>query len=376
MPARLLLFRSKICLLTLLLTAITCAPVSFAGFQEPLQLSATLVQAPVVVTDKEGKFVSDLSKSDFAVFEDGKKQDLTHFASVQQPFSAALVIDTSNSAADRLGAIQNSASSFVRQMRPDDRAMLISFDNEIRSLTEFTSNHAELERAIKSTESGFGKLLYEAVTLALEQLKGVEGRRAVIIFSDAVDMRSVDASIESTAKLADEVGAAVYVVQFETRWWIEAEARKRKAEEKKNSLISIDGRIPLPPDMGGPTIGFPGGSGPKIEIDTQGPSISIGDGTKSGRNDPITEALDKMYGEADAFSELITISTGGRVFKSGSAAGALEGFAAIAEELRNQYLLGYYPKDDQRDGKFHKIKVQIARKGAQVRTRAGYTRSR
>jgi VWFA-related protein len=79
---------------------------------DPVRLNATLVQVPVIVTDHGGKFITDLSQTDFTVSEDGKRQDVSLFAAVKQPFSAVLVLDTSNSAQDRLKAIQNEAVNF------------------------------------------------------------------------------------------------------------------------------------------------------------------------------------------------------------------------------------------------------------------------
>src|SRR2546423_13103145 len=88
---------------------------------------------------------------------------------------------------------------------------------------------------------------------ALDKLRDVEGRRAVILFSDGVDMKSIEATAEKTLQLADEVGAVIYVVHFDTRWWMEAEARKQEAERPKKQLpFDVDGRIPLPPEYGGP----------------------------------------------------------------------------------------------------------------------------
>src|ERR1044071_4146018 len=219
-------------LLLIAMLSLTIAGVSARSFQDqdPVRLNTTLVQVPAVITDRSGRFVTDLSQKDFTVFEDGKRQELAVFAAVKQPFNAVLVLDTSNSAQDRLRAIQNTAVSFTRQLGPGDRMMVISFDNEVKQLTDFTSDAKELEAAIRGTESGFGKLMYEAVTRALERLKEVEGRRAVILFSDGIDMRSIEATAESTTRTAEEMNAVIYFVKFDTRWWIEAEARKQQAE--------------------------------------------------------------------------------------------------------------------------------------------------
>lgn len=362
--------------------------------QEAVRLNATLVQVPAVVTDQSGKFVTDLSQSDFMIFEDGKRQELAVFAAVKQPFNAVLVLDTSNSAQDRLRAIQNTAVSFTRQLGAGDRMMVISFDNEVKQLTDFTSDAKELEAAIRGTESGFGKLMYEAVTRALERLKDVEGRRAVILFSDGIDMRSVEATAESTTRMAEEMNAVIYFVKFDTRWWVEAEARKHQAENKKSKLpFDVDGRIPLPPEYGGPdptNLEIPKPDSPRIEISsgqigvggprrrptvTRDPGIGGGPSERMpGRepSDPISQNLDKLYGEADAYLQTLTARTGGRVFQAETFENTRSAFATIADEMRNLYVLGYYPSGKRGDGKYHKIKLEVTRKAVQVRARPGY----
>src|SRR5436853_2502119 len=280
--------------------------------QTPVRLNSTLVQVPAIVTDRAGKFVTDLTKPDFVVFEDGKRQEVALFTAIKQPFNAVLVLDTSNSAQDRLRAIQNSAAIFTKQLAGDDRMMVISFDNEVRELTEFTRDQKELESAIRGAESGFGKLLYEAMVRAFDKLRDTEGRRAVILFSDGVDMKSIEATAEKTMQMADEVGAVVYIVRFDTRWFIEAEARKHAAEQPKKRLpFDVDGRIPLPPDYGGPDVSsdnpeIPAPEKPKIEITMGGagtsrrqppvvydpgarPPLTLPQHTEA---DPITENLD------------------------------------------------------------------------------------
>src|SRR4030095_3250310 len=356
--------------------------------EQPLRLNGAVVQGPAVVTDRSGKFVADLSRSDFTVFEEGKRQEISFFAAVKQPFSAVLVLVTSNSAQDRLKAIQQSAVDFTTRLRPGDRMMVISFDNEVRNLTEFTEDRAELAQAIRGTESGFGKLLYEAVARALDQLKDIEGRRAVILFSDGVDMRSIEATAEGTTRTAEQIGAVIYVVHFDTRWWIEADARRQQIEHPaRNTPFDIDGRIPLPPDFGGPDptpTGIPRPNTPRIEVG-QGPRPPViynPDGsasrTQRGSTEPpdqITSTLDKLYGEADSYLQTITTRTGGRLYLADTFADTRAAFTAIADELRNQYLIGYYPTSIKRDGKYHKIKLELARKGVDVRARPGYRAS-
>ncbi|MEW6129439.1 MAG: VWA domain-containing protein [Acidobacteriota bacterium] len=352
--------------------------------QEPdtVKLNATLIQVPVVVSDRGGKFIGNLLPSDFSILEDGKRQEVALFKTLQQPFHAVLILDTSNCAADRLRAMQAVAQGFARELSAQDKMMVMSFDNEVRELTEFTSEQKEIENAIAATEPGFGKLLYEAVENALNKLKAVDGRRAVILFTDGVDMKSIDATAESNYRLAEELGAVIYVVKFDTRWWQEAEARKRKKERpEKNLPFEVDVRIPLPPEYGGPDLTPPGLPRPKIEIGTSTatPPIIYQDGVTGNRTqvnapppDEITQQLNKVYGEADAYLLSLTSRTAGTVFQAETFAATRSAFAAILDEIRNQYLIGYYPMNEKRDGKFHKIKVEVSRKDAKVRARPGY----
>ncbi len=360
--------------------------------QAPVRLNSTLVQVPAIVTERGGKFITDLTKADFTIFEDGKRQEVALFTALKQPFNAVLVLDTSNSAQDRLRAIQNTAVTFTKELAAGDRTMVISFDNDIHELTEFTHDPKELESAIRGVESGFGKLLYEALVRALDKLRDQEGRRAVILFSDGVDMKSIEATAEKTMQMAEEVGAVIYVVRFDTRWFIEAEARKQDAERPKKRLpFDIDGRIPLPPDFGGPDITsdnpeIPTPQKPKIEIDMGGmgsprrqPPVVYDPGSRAPMGlpqpreaDPISDNLDKLYGEADQFMLAITARTGGRVYQAETFENTRAAFAAIADELHNLYVLGYYPTTARRDNKLHKLKVEVARKNVLVRARTGY----
>jgi VWFA-related protein len=351
--------------------------------QEAVRLSSVLVQVPVVVTRIGGGFVGDLTKADFSVYEDGKRQELSLFSALSQPFTAALVLDTSNSASDRLAAIKRLAGDFIKQLQPADRMMTIAFDNEVRKLTDFTADGAELADSIKDLESGFGKLLYEAVQMALEQLRDVEGRRAVVLFTDGVDMKSIDATAEGVGRLADEVGAVVYVVKTETRWWLEAEARRQKAEHPTSKVpFHVDGRIPLPPDFGGPDpdptpTGFPKIPKPRIEVGTGGGPVGGRDGQPAGlfgrvERDDITRAIATLYGEADRFLLQITASTGGQVLNAESFASTQSAFARVAAELRNQYLLGYYPAASARGADYRRIKVEVGRRDVRIRARQGY----
>src|SRR5712691_5605160 len=97
-----------------------------------VRVNTTLVSIPVSVTDRNGKYIPNLRKEDFRIWEDGVEQQVAYFASTEKPFTVALIIDTSGSVRERLQEIQDAAMSFVNDLRPDDRVMVVSFDDRIR----------------------------------------------------------------------------------------------------------------------------------------------------------------------------------------------------------------------------------------------------
>jgi VWFA-related protein len=134
--------------------------------------------------------------------------------------------------------------------------------------------------------------------------------------------------------------------------------------------------------MGGPAgdpNGFPKPNAPRIEVGPRpGTPVNEPGRTSSQRlpapesSDQVTQTLNNLYGEADSYLQTLTSRTGGRVLSAETVENFRSAFATVADELRNQYLIGYYSTHQTRDGKYHKIKLDIARKGVQVRARVGY----
>ncbi|MBK9315551.1 MAG: VWA domain-containing protein [Acidobacteria bacterium] len=188
------------------------------GDDGTIRLDTTLVTVPVSVIDRDGKFVPFLKKSDFTIFEDDMRQEIENFESVEVPFNVVLMMDTSNSTQFKLEDIQAAAVSFVRQLRPDDRVMVVSFDSQVRIICDFTSDRYELRDAIFRTRPGGSTKLYEAVDMVVDRLEEVQGRKAIVIFTDGVDTTSKRniATAESTLEMAEESGALVYPIRYDT----------------------------------------------------------------------------------------------------------------------------------------------------------------
>src|SRR6185503_6713942 len=176
---------------------------AFASAQEVspddvIRVKTTLVNSPVLVIGRDGKFVPALRREDFEIFEDGVKQEVAYFAPVENPFTVALLIDTSRSALFDLQDIREAAIAFVEKMRPNDRALVIAFSNDVTVVAEPTSNHEALSRAISGIRPGGNTRVYDAVNSALtQQLARIEGRTALVLFTDGVDNDSRVATFES-----------------------------------------------------------------------------------------------------------------------------------------------------------------------------------
>ena len=138
---------------------------------EVVRITASLVSVPISVIDRQGKYVVDLQRKDFRIYEDGEEQVITHFSNIDQPFSVVLLMDTSGSTASFLGQMKAAAKSFVEQLRPVDTVQPVYFHGEIKPLTTKSINDPGLlSAAIDQMNSGpmdLGTRLYDAVDFAL-----------------------------------------------------------------------------------------------------------------------------------------------------------------------------------------------------------------
>lgn len=307
-----------------------------------LRIDTTLVTVPFSVKDRNGRYIPDLTRGDFRVFEEGVEQKITYFATIDQPFTVVLVIDTSGSTNFRLEEIQDAAISFVKQLRAEDRVMVVSFDDSIDVLSEPTNDFDKLTKAIRRTRTGGGTRLYDAVDQVINKhLKRITGRKAVVLFTDGVDTTSRRATYESTIRQAEELDALIYPVSYNTN----------------NGFGSVGGprQIPLPGGRGGISIGLPF---PRIPGTTGG---GRGGGSSDGD-----------YRRAATYLQELAQKTGGRVYNGDSVMGLSQAFAWVAEELRRQYTLGYYPSPRGQEGQRRQIKVRVNQPSLAVTARDSY----
>jgi VWFA-related protein len=355
---------------------------------EAVKVETNLVTVPVIASDQGGRYVPDLKAEEFTVSEDNAEQKVAFFATVTEPFSVVLMIDTSASASvEKLRQVQDAAVSFTEQLREGDRVKVISFDDEVRDLSDFTSDRGALASAIRSTRPGKGTRLYDAFDQAYRALRRLKGRKAVIMLTDGVDYRSDRRTYEDNRRAVEESDVIVYPVRFDTR----AETERLAREQARGGTGPVDlggvlGRIPgMPP--GSVIINPRGGRRPEDD-DRRNPngipdSTSRRPGDGPGTTGPprdreeasdqsIARMLDVLYRTADDYLNELARTTGGRLVPADNPLLLRRSFQQIADELRTQYSLGYYPTNAARAGKYRKIRVRTTRKGVALRTRPGY----
>ena len=186
--------------------------------QVPFRAGVDLVSLNVTVSDGAGKYVTDLTAEDFNVFEDGVKQDVTFFNRTNLPIALALLLDTSASMDTKLPTAQEAAIGFAKRLRQQDLAEVIDFDSRVVVLQNFTNSAASSSRRSAKTSAGGSTSLYNAVYIALKDLKKVVAknteeirRQAIVVLSDGEDTSSL-LPFEEVLDLAKRSETAIYCI--------------------------------------------------------------------------------------------------------------------------------------------------------------------
>ena len=278
--------------------------------QTPFRAGVDLVSLNVTVTEGTGKYVTDLAAEDFAVFEDGVKQDVTFFTRTNLPIALALLIDTSASMENKLPTAQEAAIGFAKRLRQQDLAEVVDFDSRVVVLQSFSNSAPELEQAIRKTSAGGSTSLYNAVYIALKDLKKVVAkstdeirRQAIVVLSDGEDTSSL-LPFEEVLDLAKRSETAIYAI-----------------------------------------------------------GIRAGEGTGVSA---------KGFKEAEFVMRQFSQETGGRSFFPNQLTDLAGIYGQISDELSNQYTVGYTSKNPKRDGSWRRVVVRITRPNLTARTKLGY----
>lgn len=270
--------------------------------------SVDLVSLNVTVTDPATRYVIDLQQDDFQVYEDGVKQEVTYFTRTNLPIALALLVDTSASMEARLPVAQEAAIGFARKLRAQDLAEIVDFDSRVVVLQPFTNSADDLAQAIRRTSAGGSTSMYNAIYIALKDLKKIVAsnvdeirRQAIVVLSDGEDTSSL-LPFEEVLDLAKRSETAIYAI----------------------GLRANDG------------------------------------------------AVSKGFKEAEFVLRQLAQETGGRAFFPNAPTELAAIYNQIGDELSSQYTVGYSSKNQRRDGAWRRVVVRVNRTGAAPRTKQGY----
>lgn len=273
-----------------------------------------LVALNVVVTDAEEKFVAGLVADDFAVYEDGIRQDVSFFAATAIPLDLAILLDTSASMTDKIETVQQAAIGFAQSLRAGDRLIVVDIKDATRILHPLDADPEAAQDAIRSTVPKGGTALYNGLYLTLKELvkqrrtNGGVRRQAIAVLSDGDDTASL-MSFDDVMDVAKQAGIAIYTITLKSKHAIRAASQ--------------------------------GGS--------------------------------RYFSRSEFSMKAFAKETGARAFFPAEITELAGVYGTIAEELSKQYAIGYSSKNPKRDGAFRRVVVRIAdHPGVHVRTRAGY----
>ena len=321
-----------------------------ANDDDVLRVETQLVTIPVSIIDHQGNFVTGLQQSDFKIFEDGKEQQVAYFSTTEQPFTVILMLDVSPSTHFKINEIHDAAVAFVSQLKQNDRVMVVAFDGRTHVLTEPTNDRNAIAKAIRRAKLGDGTSIYDAVDYVIKRsLSKIEGRKAVVLFSDGVDTTSTRSSYQKTVRESEELDAAFYTVYYNTAFDMQTQG----------------GGMPGSGGGGGSVVGdilggvLNGGGRPGQNY----PRGGAGGGRGSSPGD---------VAQGEQYLEDLAAKTGGHKYNADTTANLQTAFYNIAEELRREYSLGYYPNESGSAGQRKQIKVRVDRPSLVVRARDSY----
>ncbi|MGA9768825.1 MAG: VWA domain-containing protein [Blastocatellia bacterium] len=331
---------------------------------EPIRLKADLVSITASVTDRSGRAIKSLKADDFIIYEDGARQKITHFAATEEPFTLMLMLDISGSTRDDIALMKRAAKNFLAELRADDRVGVIVFSRDIEMIAEFADKRERVESEIDriaAAEGGdsyqftskTGTSFYDALYLAVEDspLKDTEGRKAIVCMSDGVDSTSLKA-YKDIAALVEKSQASIYFLELNTEAATLTGLLKPRTDA--GYLNFSQSQIDRYYD-----------ANDKESIERHRPRELMMPDTRR----EINAGLYKM-----ARRELREMSerTGGRDYPVRTLADLAEVYKQIADDLRSQYSISYYPNNTAHDGRWRAIKVEARSAGATVRARSGY----
>jgi Ca-activated chloride channel family protein len=273
-----------------------------------------LVSLNVIVLDPQERLIGNLNRSEFAVYEDGVRQELSYFETSDIPLDLALLIDTSASMDNKLAFVRKAAAGFARTLRPGDRGAVITFNGRVNVQQAFTKDVNQITQAISQTSPSGGTALYNAVYVTLKEFAREAKaddkvrRQAMVVLSDGEDTASL-LSFDELLEEARRAGVTTYTIGL-----------------KEDSLVYTTARA------------------------------------------------NRYFSQADFCLKSLARETGATSYFPDREQDLVGAYRAIGEELAQQYALGYVSKNQIKNGAYRRVVVRIVdRPDARPRTRSGYT---
>jgi VWFA-related protein len=322
-------------LLACLLTTTQSARAQDGG-DDPIRIDTALVQLNVGVVDRQGNAITTLSPKDFAVYEEGVRQDIQSFEPVNAPFSLVLLLDMSGSTLSFRATLKQAAIRFIDALAPEDRVAVIAFNDKVKTLASFTNDYKKIAYAIQFADGKGGTEFYQALTYSLAELgKETKRRKAIVVLTDGIDtqMSRMDRAAAAGAQTNDTAIAAI-------------------KPETSGSL----GAVLNAADRQGVTI-YP---------------LALPSGDPKKIADPSPQQI-AVYTSARSRLQYLANRTGGRLNEIRRLEDLGYLYAEVAADLRSLYTITYRPTGDRpRNAGWRAIRIEVARPELVARTRPGY----
>ena len=323
--------------------AVSVTAQSSDGFR--FRSGVELVNVTATVSDDTGRFVSGLEKDDFTVYDDGVRQEVTYFSNDRVPVSLGILLDVSGSmTSDKLATAKAAIDRFIFDLLgKDDELFFMEFANHPRLTQQWTRDRRMISRAVDRATASGGTAMYDAIADAIPFASAGENRKkAILVISDGNDSNS-NTSVSELRQLIRESEVMVYALG------VDGTGRGSSSGRVSPPPVQIPSPFPFP---------IPRGRRPAF------PQITGGVFNRNVNGE-------RVNGEA---LHQITDDTGGRTEIVRGFDGLEAATARIADELSQQYYLGYASNGD-KDGRWHAIRVEVRDRRLTVRARRGYVAS-
>lgn len=334
-----------------------------------VRVETQLVSVPAIVTNNLGRPVAGLHQDNFIVYEDGQKQTVANFGTMEAPFEIALLLDTSGSTRADVDLIRQAANAFINALRPGDRVAIVAFRDQagggstmatVDVLARLTDDRKALRAAIQNLGSSNGTPFYDALGKIGDDIfreparEEVRGRRAVVALTDGVDSAS-NSDYDSVRSRLLGAGVACYFIEVNTEDFVEDRLLRDCQDDGKLTLSARQLERYR-------RIFAPGAN-----------SEDYADFCQMGQFQRMQISRD-LYDLARREMDGLAHAAGARNFVAANLQDARAAFARIAGDIGMQYSLGYYPTNRDRDGKFRRIRVEVRGLNGknEVRAREGY----